>query len=55
MDIQLPDDDSEIEPVPASGGGHKPEPEMDTSTRIISDFNDQFGTSSGKTRIESTG
>ena len=43
MDIQLPDDDAEIEPVPASGGGHKPEPEMDTLTRIIRDFNDQFG------------
>ncbi len=27
--IQLPDSDAEIEPVPASGGGFKPEPELE--------------------------
>jgi type I restriction enzyme, R subunit len=27
--IQLPDKDAEIEPLPTSGGGHKPEPELD--------------------------
>ena len=29
MKIQLPDEDAEIEPVPTSGGGYKPEPELD--------------------------
>ncbi|MFO1487349.1 MAG: type I restriction endonuclease [Verrucomicrobiota bacterium] len=41
--ITLPDTDAEIEPVPASGGGHKPEPEMDKLSNIIKAFNDQFG------------
>ncbi len=27
--IQLPDADAEIEPVPTTGGGHRPEPELD--------------------------
>jgi type I restriction enzyme R subunit len=43
MKIQLPDADAEIEPVPTSGGGHKPEPEMDKLSNIIKTFNDQFG------------
>jgi type I restriction enzyme R subunit len=43
MQIQLPDQDSEIEPVPASGGGRKPEPELDRLSNIIRTFNDQFG------------
>ena len=43
MAIALPDADAEIEPVPTSGGGHKPEPEMDTLSNIIKAFNDQFG------------
>ena len=29
MKIPLPDEDAEIEPVPTSGGGRKPEPELD--------------------------
>ncbi|MDY7028905.1 MAG: type I restriction endonuclease, partial [Spirochaetota bacterium] len=29
IEIILPDQDAEIEPVPTSGGGHKPEPEID--------------------------
>jgi type I restriction enzyme R subunit len=41
--IQLPDADAEIEPVPASGGGHKPEPEVDTLSNILRSFNEQFG------------
>jgi type I restriction enzyme R subunit len=41
--IQLPDQDAEIEPVPIGVGGHKPEPEMDHLSAIISAFNDQFG------------
>jgi type I restriction enzyme R subunit len=41
--IQLPDADSEIGPVPTSGGGKKPEPELDRLSNIIRSFNDQFG------------
>jgi type I restriction enzyme R subunit len=43
MKIQLPDADAEIEPVPASGGGHKPEPELDRLSNILKTFNDLFG------------
>ena len=42
-DIQLPDEDAEIEPVPADGGGHKPEAEMDRLSNILQEFNDLFG------------
>jgi len=41
--IQLPDADAEIEPVPTSGGGHIPEPEIDRLSNILKAFNDQFG------------
>ncbi|TQE98605.1 MAG: type I restriction endonuclease subunit R [Spiribacter salinus] len=41
--IQLPDTDAEIEPVPTSGGGRKPEPELDLLSNIIKSFNEQFG------------
>jgi type I restriction enzyme R subunit len=41
--IQLPDADAEIEPVPTSGGGRKPEPELDQLSNILKSFNDQFG------------
>ena len=41
--ITLPDEDAEIEPVPAEGGSHKPEPELDRLSNIIRAFNDQFG------------
>ncbi len=41
--IQLPDEDAEIEPVPASGGGRKAEPELDLLSSILKTFNDQFG------------
>jgi len=43
MRIALSDADAEIEPVPAVGGGHKPEPELDLLSNIIKAFNDQFG------------
>jgi len=43
MRIALPDSDTEIEPVPTAGGGHKPEPELDRLSNIIRAFNDQFG------------
>ena len=42
-DIQLPDEDAEIEPVSTSGGGQRPEPEMERLSNIISEFNDRFG------------
>ena len=41
--IQLPDTDAQIEPVPATGGGRKLEPELDRLSNIIKVFNDQFG------------
>ncbi|OFW27331.1 MAG: DEAD/DEAH box helicase [Acidobacteria bacterium RIFCSPLOWO2_02_FULL_65_29] len=41
--IQLPDADAAIEPVPTTGGGRKPEPELDRLSNIIKTFNDQFG------------
>ncbi len=41
--ILLPDADSEIDPVPTTGGGHKPEPELDLLSNILKTFNDQFG------------
>jgi type I restriction enzyme R subunit len=45
MRIQLADADAdaEIGPVPASGGGNRPEPELDRLSNIIKIFNDQFG------------
>ncbi len=41
--IALPDADAEIEPVPMTGGGHKPEPELDRLSNILKTFNDRFG------------
>lgn len=43
MQIQMLDEDAEIEPVPTSGGGRKPEPELDKLSNILKNFNDQFG------------
>lgn len=43
MAISLPDADAEIEPVPTSAGGRKPEPELDTLSNIVKVFNEQFG------------
>lgn len=41
--VQLPDADAEIDPVPTSSGGHKPEPELDRLSNIVKAFNDLFG------------
>jgi type I restriction enzyme, R subunit len=41
--IQLADEDAEIEPVPTTGGGGLPEPELDRLSNILKTFNDQFG------------
>ena len=43
QDIQLPDEDAEIEPVPTDGGGQKPDPEMDRLSNIVREFNDLYG------------
>jgi type I restriction enzyme, R subunit len=43
MRVALPDEDAEIEPVVASGGGRMPEPELDLLSNILKAFNDQFG------------
>ena len=43
QDLQLPDEDAEIGPVPTEGGGQKPEPEMDRLSNIVKDFNERFG------------
>ena len=41
--VQLADEDAEIEPVPTSGSGSRPEPELDHLSNILKTFNDQFG------------
>ena len=41
--LMLPDEDAEIDPVPASGGGQRPEPELDRLSNIIRSFNEHFG------------
>ncbi len=43
LHIGLADEDGGLEPVPAGGGGFKPEPELDQLSNIIQAFNDQFG------------
>ena len=42
-DIQLPDEDAAIGPVPTDGGRHKPEAELDRLSNILKEFNDRFG------------
>ena len=41
--IALADQDAEIGPVPTSGGGRMPEPELDLLSNIVKTFNDQWG------------
>jgi type I restriction enzyme R subunit len=43
MPISPADADAEIEPVPTTGGGRMPEPELDRLSNILRAFNDQFG------------
>jgi len=43
LSIALADQDGEIGPVPTSGGGRMPEPELDLLSNIVKVFNDQFG------------
>ena len=42
--IILEDEDAEIDPAPASGGGYIPEPEMNPLSVILEEFNDLWGT-----------
>ena len=48
--IQLPDEDAEVEPVPADGGGQKPEPEIAPLSTIIEEFNARYGNIEWKDR-----
>ena len=41
--IPLADEDAEIDPVSTTGGGSKPDPELDRLSNILKIFNDQFG------------
>jgi type I restriction enzyme R subunit len=41
--ILLADEDAEIESVPVSGVGYRPEPELDRLSNILKVFNDHFG------------
>ena len=43
VQIQLPDVEAEIEPVPITGGGGSLEPELERLSSILQVFNDQFG------------
>src|SRR5690606_35407379 len=43
MSIKLDDDDAEIDPFAASGGGMLIEPETDVLSNIIRMFNDMYG------------
>ena len=41
--IALADEEGEVDPVPTSAGGGRPEPELDLLSLILRDFNDRFG------------
>jgi type I restriction enzyme R subunit len=41
--ILLPDQETEIAPVPTAGGGRKPEPELERLSAILRSFNDAWG------------
>lgn len=43
MAIVLPDADAEIGPVPTTGGGGRPDPELDLLSNILKVFNEMFG------------
>ena len=45
MAILLADEDAEIDPLPADGGGHMRQPELDALSNIIAQFNSLFGSS----------
>ena len=41
--IALADQNAQIEPIPMTGGGHIPEPELDRLSNILRSFNEHFG------------
>ena len=41
--IAMDDEDAEIDPAPASGGGYLPEPDMTRLSVILNQFNIMFG------------
>ena len=43
LQINLPDQDAEIDPVPSDGGGSAPESDLDQLSNILKAFNDRFG------------
>ena len=43
--VPLPDQDSTLDPAPVSAGGFGPEPELEPLSVIVTNFNEQFGTS----------
>ena len=42
-EIILPDENAELDPVPTGNGTGRPDPEIDRLSRILSEFNDLFG------------
>ncbi len=50
LTIALPDADGAVGPVPGTGGGRKPEAELDLLSNIVKAFNDQFGNVDWKDR-----
>ena len=44
MDVRLADKDAEIVPIPPTGGGHRPVPELDKLSHILQMFNERFST-----------
>ncbi|WP_312099793.1 type I restriction endonuclease subunit R [Corynebacterium dentalis] len=43
MKIVLADEDGTLDPVPANGGGHRTDPELERLSAIVRSFNDHFG------------
>ncbi len=43
--VPLPDQDSTLDPAPVSAGGFRPQPDLEPLSVIVTNFNEQFGTS----------
>lgn len=43
--VPLPDQDSTLDPAPVSAGGFKHQPKLEPLSVIVTNFNEQFGTS----------
>lgn len=43
MKIVLEDEDGTLDPLPAAGGGHRSDPELERLSAIVRTFNDHFG------------